>query len=64
MGMAEDGGTPAAHVIEVDVAIGVRQAAALGALDEGREPAHGVEGPDRAVYSAHDELLRPPEQAL
>ena len=57
VGVPEQGWAPAPDVVDVNVAVDIREIGALRARDERRVPAHRSEGADRAVDPARHELL-------
>ena len=64
MGVAEDQGAPGADEVQVLVAVGVPDAGALAAGDEGRLATHGAKGADGAVHAAGHEPLGAGEEGL
>jgi hypothetical protein len=52
MGVAEDGGSPTADVVEVLAAVRTEQLGALGGSDEDRLTAYGAKGPHRRIHPA------------
>eukprot|EP00983_Pelagomonas_calceolata_P072241 1151628-Pelagomonas_calceolata.AAC.8 len=64
VGVAADGGPPAAHVVDVGVAIHVGDLAALDAVEHDGLAAHGSESPDGAVHTTGQQGLGLVEDAL
>ena len=58
IGVSADGGSPAADVIDVAVAIHIPGVGAFDAIEHDRLAAHGAEGPNRGIHSAGHQLLR------
>jgi hypothetical protein len=64
MPVTEQQRSPGAHVVDVFVAIGIEDVAALAARDEQRLAAHAAEGAHRRIDAAGNLLHRTTEQGF
>ena len=62
MGVAEDGGPPRSHVVDVALAVDIPQVRAVAARDEARRAADGAKGAHRRIDARRNRALRTGEE--
>ena len=55
--MAQDQRSPRQHVIDVFIAIDIKDVRTLAASDKRRRPANAAKGPYRGIHAARNQLL-------